>query len=155
MAYDRNLSSINRKLLKGSEVLQESIRECLDSGKSIAVLDIGCGTGHVMTMIARRAPRARIVGLDLDTGPARAHLAAAGDDQVAERCELKSNAILVGDIAAGTLSIEEGATFMGQSSVGKKPVGTRVYHQAVNSTRAANAATTSPTCPTSRRTIQV
>ena len=43
-----------------------------------------------------------------------------GNITVAERCELKSNAILVGDISAGTLSIEEGATFMGQSSVGKK-----------------------------------
>ncbi|MCA1962813.1 MAG: polymer-forming cytoskeletal protein [Prosthecobacter sp.] len=43
-----------------------------------------------------------------------------GNITVVERCELKSNAILVGDIAAGTLSIEEGATFMGQSSVGKK-----------------------------------
>lgn len=43
-----------------------------------------------------------------------------GNITVAERCELKSNAVLVGDIAAGTLSIEEGATFMGQSSVGKK-----------------------------------
>jgi cytoskeletal protein CcmA (bactofilin family) len=44
-----------------------------------------------------------------------------GNITVQERCELKSNAILVGDISAGTLSIEEGATFMGQSSVGKKP----------------------------------
>ncbi len=43
-----------------------------------------------------------------------------GNITVAERCELKSNAVLCGDIAAGTLSIEEGATFMGQSSVGKK-----------------------------------
>ncbi len=43
-----------------------------------------------------------------------------GNITVHERCELKSNAILVGDISAGTLSIEEGATFMGQSSVGKK-----------------------------------
>lgn len=44
-----------------------------------------------------------------------------GNITVQERCELKSNAILVGDIAAGTLAIEEGATFMGQSQVGKKP----------------------------------
>lgn len=44
-----------------------------------------------------------------------------GNITVTERCELKSNAILVGDIGAGTLSIEEGATFMGQSQVGKKP----------------------------------
>lgn len=43
-----------------------------------------------------------------------------GNITVAERCELKSNAILVGDIAAGTLAIEEGATFMGQSQVGRK-----------------------------------
>lgn len=42
-----------------------------------------------------------------------------GNITVAERCELKSNAVLVGDIGAGTLAIEEGATFMGQSKVGK------------------------------------
>lgn len=44
-----------------------------------------------------------------------------GNITVNERCELKSNAILVGDIEAGTLSIEEGATFMGASKVGRKP----------------------------------
>jgi cytoskeletal protein CcmA (bactofilin family) len=44
-----------------------------------------------------------------------------GNITVVERCELKSNAILVGDIEAGTLSIEEGATFMGASKVGRKP----------------------------------
>ena len=43
-----------------------------------------------------------------------------GDVTVQERCEIKTNAILVGDISAGTLAIEEGATFMGQSFVGKK-----------------------------------
>ena len=48
-----------------------------------------------------------------------------GNITVQERCELKSNAILVGDITAGTLSIEEGATFMGQSSVGKRPEGSK------------------------------
>ena len=35
-----------------------------------------------------------------------------------ERCELKSTAELVGDIRAGTLAIEEGACFMGASTVG-------------------------------------
>lgn len=45
-----------------------------------------------------------------------------GNITVQERCELKSNATLIGDIAAGTLAIEEGATFMGQSQVGKKAV---------------------------------
>lgn len=42
-----------------------------------------------------------------------------GNITVGERCELKSNAVLVGDVAAGTLSIEEGATFLGRSQVGK------------------------------------
>ena len=45
-----------------------------------------------------------------------------GNITVQERCELKNNAILVGDIAAGTLAIEEGATFMGHSRVGKNAV---------------------------------
>ena len=43
-----------------------------------------------------------------------------GNVSVQERCELKSNAVLIGDISAGTLAIEEGATFMGQSQVGKR-----------------------------------
>lgn len=41
-----------------------------------------------------------------------------GNITVSDRCELKSNARLCGDIAAGTLAIEEGATFMGASRVG-------------------------------------
>jgi cytoskeletal protein CcmA (bactofilin family) len=42
-----------------------------------------------------------------------------GNITVQDTCELKSNAELVGDVQAGTLSIESGATFMGQSQVGK------------------------------------
>ncbi|MCF6313969.1 MAG: polymer-forming cytoskeletal protein [Verrucomicrobiales bacterium] len=41
-----------------------------------------------------------------------------GNITVNDRCELKQNAELVGDIKAGKLAIEEGATFMGSSSVG-------------------------------------
>lgn len=41
-----------------------------------------------------------------------------GNITVTDRCELKSQAELIGDIRAGTLSIEEGATFMGASTVG-------------------------------------
>ena len=48
-----------------------------------------------------------------------------GNVAVTERCELKSNATLIGDISAGTLSIEEGATFDGRSQVGRKPEGNR------------------------------
>ena len=46
----------------------------------------------------------------------------AGNITVSERCELKSSAVLEGDVVAGTLAIEEGATFMGKSSVGKSAV---------------------------------
>ncbi len=45
-----------------------------------------------------------------------------GNLVVTERCELKADAEIVGDIRAGTLSIEEGAAFMGQSSVGAAAV---------------------------------
>lgn len=41
-----------------------------------------------------------------------------GNITVTDRCELKANAVLEGDIIAGTMAIEEGATFMGKSSVG-------------------------------------
>lgn len=42
-----------------------------------------------------------------------------GNITVAERCELKSNSALIGDVVASTLAIEEGATFLGRSQVGK------------------------------------
>ena len=41
-----------------------------------------------------------------------------GNITVLDRCELKTTAELVGDVKAKTLSIEEGATFMGKSIVG-------------------------------------
>lgn len=41
-----------------------------------------------------------------------------GNITVIDRCELKQNAELIGDIKAGKLAIEEGATFMGSSAVG-------------------------------------
>jgi len=41
-----------------------------------------------------------------------------GNVTVTDRCELKTTAELVGDVKAKTLSIEEGATFMGKSIVG-------------------------------------
>ncbi len=41
-----------------------------------------------------------------------------GNITVTERCELKQNAELNGDVSAKKLSIEEGAAFMGSSTVG-------------------------------------
>jgi cytoskeletal protein CcmA (bactofilin family) len=46
-----------------------------------------------------------------------------GNITVQDRAELKSQAELIGDIKAGTLSIEEGATFMGSSTVGRAATG--------------------------------
>ncbi len=41
-----------------------------------------------------------------------------GNITVTERCELKQSAALHGDVVAGKLAIEEGATFLGSSTVG-------------------------------------
>jgi cytoskeletal protein CcmA (bactofilin family) len=43
-----------------------------------------------------------------------------GNVTAQDRCELKDNAVMTGDITAGNLSMEQGVTFMGQSRVGKK-----------------------------------
>ncbi len=45
-----------------------------------------------------------------------------GNITVTDRCELKSSATQEGDIVAGTMAIEEGASFSGRSSVGKSAV---------------------------------
>ena len=46
-----------------------------------------------------------------------------GNITVTDRCELKQSGILHGDVVAGKLAIEEGATFMGTSTVGaSKPL---------------------------------
>ena len=42
-----------------------------------------------------------------------------GSITATERCELKATAVVVGDITAGTLAVEEGASFSGSSKVGK------------------------------------
>jgi len=41
-----------------------------------------------------------------------------GNITVEDRCELKRNAELHGDVAAGRLAVEEGASFLGSSAVG-------------------------------------
>lgn len=43
-----------------------------------------------------------------------------GNVTAQESCILRENAVVVGDITAGSLSIEEGVTFQGQSRVGRK-----------------------------------
>jgi ubiquinone/menaquinone biosynthesis C-methylase UbiE len=73
-----------RRLAIQSELLQEAtdtVLGALDLGETSSCLDIGCGTGDAMLAIAARAPRAHIVGLDLDTRPARARFARLGTAQ--------------------------------------------------------------------------
>jgi SAM-dependent methyltransferase len=70
VAYDRNLASINRKLLKGSEVLQDSIRERLGRTAPVSVLDIGCGVGVALMELAWmfRDEPVRFVGINKERG---------------------------------------------------------------------------------------
>jgi SAM-dependent methyltransferase len=70
VAYDRNLASINRKLLKGSEILQETIRERLARKGSLAVLDIGTGVGMALMELAWmfRHEDVRFTGINKDPG---------------------------------------------------------------------------------------
>ncbi len=42
-----------------------------------------------------------------------------GNITVQDRCELKASTEIVGDIAAGSLAMEEGASFVGASKVGR------------------------------------
>ncbi|MBA3452791.1 MAG: methyltransferase domain-containing protein [Deltaproteobacteria bacterium] len=70
-----------RRLQLQSELLREATETllgALDISESPSCIDIGCGTGDVMLLMAQKyGDRARIVGLDLDTGPATARFAAA------------------------------------------------------------------------------
>lgn len=66
-----------RRLAIQSELLAEATEATLEAAgvaRATSCIDIGCGTGDVMVAMAQRAPTARIVGLDLDTRPARARL---------------------------------------------------------------------------------
>lgn len=60
---------------------------------------------------------ATIVG-DVKTRSVVVHGRIEGNIVVTERCELKRSASLHGDVVAGKLAIEEGATFLGSSTVG-------------------------------------
>lgn len=61
---------------------------------------------------------AQIVG-DIKTRSVVVFGKVKGNITVTDRCELKQNAELDGDIVASKLAIEEGAVFLGSSTVGK------------------------------------
>jgi cytoskeletal protein CcmA (bactofilin family) len=67
---------------------------------------------------------ATIVG-DVKTRSVVVYGRVEGNITVTDRCELKRNATLHGDVVAGKLAIEEGATFMGTSTVGTPKSGAK------------------------------
>ena len=60
----------------------EGLTARLESG--VRVADVGCGTGHCITLMARRFPKSTFVGYDIsESAIASAHAAAAGLDNAA------------------------------------------------------------------------
>ena len=57
---------------------------------------------------------------DISAATVSVHGRIEGDVSVSERCELKGNAELIGDLQAPRLIMEEGATFIGQCKVGPR-----------------------------------
>ena len=60
---------------------------------------------------------------DIKAGRVAVHGVVNGNISVQERCELRGDAQLIGDLASPSLVIEEGATFIGRSSVQPKGSG--------------------------------
>ena len=60
---------------------------------------------------------------DIMAGRVSVHGVVNGNITVQDRCELKGNAQLIGDLESPSLVIEEGATFIGRSNVRPKQVG--------------------------------
>ncbi len=54
MAKNRNLASINGKLLRRSEILQNTITTLLETRRPLWVLEIGCGAGRALMELARQ-----------------------------------------------------------------------------------------------------
>ena len=57
---------------------------------------------------------------DIKAGRVAVHGVVNGNISVQERCELRGDAQLIGDLASPSLVIEEGATFIGRSNVQPK-----------------------------------
>jgi SAM-dependent methyltransferase len=93
--YNRNLASIQHKLLRESTILEDAIRQRLAAGRPLSVLEIGCGQGIALMELALRFRHAPVTfhainkdygeplagPEDLVRGALRLGLAAAGDLQ--------------------------------------------------------------------------
>ncbi len=67
-------------------------------------------------------PTGKIDG-DIQAAAVAIHGQVTGNITVEERCELKGNARLIGDLEAPRLVMEEGATFIGKCNVVPRPTG--------------------------------
>lgn len=54
------------RLLTREQRWRQALVDQINPGKGEAILDVGCGTGTLAIMLKRRAPQARVVGLDPD-----------------------------------------------------------------------------------------
>jgi cytoskeletal protein CcmA (bactofilin family) len=64
-----------------------------------------------------------VINGDIQAAAVAIHGKVTGNITVEERCELKGNARLIGDLEAPRLIMEEGATFMGKSNVVPRALG--------------------------------
>lgn len=112
-SYASSPSQMSKNLLSNDVVIKGSIKfddELILDGSIEGEIHSDAGhltVGENATIKGEVRTRAVVVYGKID-----------GNLNVTERCELKTDAEIIGDIKAGTLSIEEGAAFMGQSSVG-------------------------------------
>lgn len=100
------------RLLTREQRWREKLLEQMSPRKGEAILDVGCGTGSFAILIKRRAPGARVVGLDPD--PAVLASAAAKARQAGAEIEWRRG------------FASDAAVFAGQFD---KAVSTLVFHQ--------------------------
>ncbi len=81
---------------------------------------------------------------EIKTKSATVHGKVVGNITVEERCELKARAVLMGDLKAARLVIEEGATFVGKSEVSPNKV-TQLKPEGIRPPEPAKIAAVSPT----------
>ncbi len=67
-SYDDKAESFDRHTDQYSTYAVEAILRHVDPGDSGTIVDIGCGTGVVTLALAKAAPAASIIGLDLSDG---------------------------------------------------------------------------------------
>jgi cytoskeletal protein CcmA (bactofilin family) len=73
--------------------------------------------GEIMTPGSFTVGKSGSVQGDVQAGSVAIHGTINGNVTVNDRCELKGNAQLIGDLEAPRLTMEEGATFVGRANV--------------------------------------